>query len=371
MSAPRARILYIDDDPGLCRLVQKDFERKGYVVEIATDGASGLARIALGDIDIVCLDHYMPNQDGLETLASIRKLAEPPPVIYVTAMQEGRVAVAALKAGAADYVAKDVQGEFLALLQIAIDAAVHVAMLRDAKEAAEAEVRVARDRFETLANERNLLLHEVSHRVSNGLQIVASILSMQASTASNREVKDALSDANRRVSAVGQVHRRLYTSEDVQLVSLDQYLMALVQDLGQFSDVKGTAATLSIAADPIMIDPDRAVAIGLVVTELVINALKYAYPSRHGPIRIGLHELDLGRGMLRVEDDGVGCDPTTLTMSKGLGQRIVQAMTDKLGATLCQETLGGCKVTVTFDLRGGNRPTASDHVAGRQPLPSQ
>src|SRR5450755_2657315 len=139
MFAPRARILYIDDDPGLCRLVQKDLERQSYIVEIATDGASGLARIAQGGIDVVALDHYMPNQDGLETLASIRNLAEPPPVIYVTAMQEGRVAVAALKAGAADYVAKDVQGEFLVLLQRAIEAAFGAVVLRRAKEAAEAE----------------------------------------------------------------------------------------------------------------------------------------------------------------------------------------------------------------------------------------
>jgi PAS domain S-box-containing protein len=142
MSAPRTRILYIDDDPGLCRLVQKDLERQGYVVEIATDGASGLVRIVRGGIDLVALDHYMPNQDGLETLASIRDLAEPPPVIYVTAAQEGRVAVAALKAGAADYVVKDVQGEFLPLLQRAIDAALAAVMLRRAKEAAEAESKL-------------------------------------------------------------------------------------------------------------------------------------------------------------------------------------------------------------------------------------
>jgi PAS domain S-box-containing protein len=139
MSATRARILYIDDDPGLCRLVQKDLERQGYAVEIATDGASGVARIAQGGIDVVALDHYMPNQNGLETLAAIRKLAEPPPVIYVTAMQEGQVAVAALKAGAADYVVKDVQGEFLVLLQKAIDAGFDAVMLRRAKESAEAE----------------------------------------------------------------------------------------------------------------------------------------------------------------------------------------------------------------------------------------
>src|SRR6202790_2113373 len=141
MSAPGTRILYIDDDPGLCRLVPKDLERQGYVVEIAIDGASGLVRLAQGGIDLVALDHYMPNQDGLETLAGIRNLAEPPPVVYVTATQESRVAVAALKAGASDYVAKDVQGEFLALLQRAIDAALDAVMLRRAKEAAEAESR--------------------------------------------------------------------------------------------------------------------------------------------------------------------------------------------------------------------------------------
>jgi PAS domain S-box-containing protein len=139
MSAPRPRILYIDDDPGLCRLVQKHLERQDYVVEIAADGASGLARTAQGGIDVIALDHYMPNQDGLETLAGIRALAEPPPVIYVTATQEGRVAVAAFKAGAADYIAKDIQGEFLALLQRAIDAAFEGVTLRRAKEAAEAE----------------------------------------------------------------------------------------------------------------------------------------------------------------------------------------------------------------------------------------
>jgi PAS domain S-box-containing protein len=139
MSAVSTRVLYIDDDPGLCRLVQKDLERRGYAVELAFDGASGLARTALGGIDVVALDHTMPNQDGLETLARIRQLTEPPPVIYVTAMREVLVAVAALKAGAVDYVAKDTQGAFLVLLQRAIDSAVDATTLRRAKEAAEAE----------------------------------------------------------------------------------------------------------------------------------------------------------------------------------------------------------------------------------------
>ena len=138
MNALPIRVLYIDDDPGLCRLVQRDLERRGYAVETTTDGATGVARIGQGGIDAVALDHTMPNQDGLETLAIIRTLAEPPPVIYVTALQEVQVAVAALKAGATDYVAKDVHGAFLPLLQRAIDAAVDAVGLRRAKNAAEA-----------------------------------------------------------------------------------------------------------------------------------------------------------------------------------------------------------------------------------------
>jgi PAS domain S-box-containing protein len=141
MSQVRTTVLYIDDDAGLCRLVQKDFERRGYSVEIANDGANGVARMVRGGIDVVALDHSMPNQDGLETLASISALRDRPPVIYVTAMQDVRVAVAALKAGASDYVVKDAQGEFLPLLHRAIDASLQARALRRSVETVEAESR--------------------------------------------------------------------------------------------------------------------------------------------------------------------------------------------------------------------------------------
>jgi PAS domain S-box-containing protein len=141
MSAPLHRILYIDDDPGLCRLVQKGLERNGYVIEIATDGAQGVARIEQGGIDVVALDHFMPNQDGMQTLAQLRLLKSPPPVVYVTALQGVDVAVAALKAGAVDYVAKDTMGQFLPLLQKAIDMALDGVRLGRARDAAETEIK--------------------------------------------------------------------------------------------------------------------------------------------------------------------------------------------------------------------------------------
>lgn len=364
MSEPPLRLLYIDDDPGLARLVQKGLERRGgYAVETAADGASGLARIARSGIDVVALDHYMPGQNGHETLAAIRALPDPPPVVYVTGTQESSVAVAALKAGAADYVIKTVGGEFLDLLCAAIDQAMQSVRLRRAKEEAEAEVRAARDRFEALAIERAVLIREVNHRVGNSLQIIAALLHLQSSASPNEDVKSALAGANRRVMAVAQVHRRLYTSDDVQSVSLDLYLTALVDDL-QDSVEDQNSAVLSLEATPVEVDPDKAVAVGVVVTELVLNAMKYAYPDGKGPIRIRLDRASDDRVRLTVEDDGIGTGrdvpPPTTKTPKGLGRMIVKAMATKLDADWGQdETHPGMRVVMTFDGHTTRQQTAA------------
>ena len=345
------RLLYVDDDPALARLVQKGLERRGYQVETAGDGASGLARLAGGGFDVVALDHYMPGQDGLETLAAIRELADPPAVVYVTGTQESSVAVAALKAGASDYVVKTIEGEFIALLAAAIDQSLEGVRLRRAKESAEAEVRAARDRFEALAAERALLMREMNHRVGNSLQIIAALLHLQSSASRNPDVKSALAGANRRVMAVAQVHRRLYTSDDVKSVALDQYLTALVADLR--ADEDGQSDQLTLDAEPIEVDPDKAVAVGVVVTELILNAVKYAYPGGKGPIRVNLGRdaTDPELVRLSVEDDGVGRQPAKDGRpQEGLGRMIVKAMATKLGAVWSQdESHPGMRVTLAFE----------------------
>ncbi len=336
MGEARPLVLYIDDDVALARLVQRDLGRHGFAVETAPDGATGLARLRQGGVDVVALDHYMPGQDGLEILAALRDLPDPPPVVYVTGTSEGRVAVAALKAGAVDYVIKEVQGEFFTLLRAALSAAIAARELRRAREAAEAELRASRDRFEALANEREILLHEVNHRVGNSLQLVATMLNMQASASRSQEVRDALAAATSRVSAVAQVHRRLYTSAAVQAVDLQPYLAALIGDIERALDEEGGGHRLTLTAVSVPTTPDRAVALGVIVTELVINAMKYAYPGGTGPIRVSLAPEPDGMVVLAVEDDGVGSAEAAAAGS-GLGRQITQAMAAKLGATLEQD----------------------------------
>lgn len=351
MTDAPVRLLYIDDDPGLARLVQKGLERRGFAVETVQDGASGLERLRAAEYDAVALDHYMPGRDGLTVLADINALPHPPPVVYVTGTQESAVAVAALKAGAADYVVKSAGGDFTHLLEAAIIQAIRSVELRRAKEAAEAEVRESRDRFEALAAERALLMREVNHRVGNSLQIIAALLHLQSSSAGSDDVKSALAAANRRVMAVAQVHRRLYTSDDVQAVALDQYLQTLVEDLRSSAEGDGGGDELTLTTEPCAADPDKAVAVGVIVTELVLNALKYAYPKSRGPIRISLRNEGDGRALLAVEDDGIGRDlPASNRAAEGLGRKIVRAMAIKLGADWGRdESHAGMRITLAFD----------------------
>jgi CheY-like chemotaxis protein len=125
----KRRVLYIDDDRDLRRLVELSLGRSGYHVTLASSGADGIQALLDGAFDVVALDHYMPGQDGLATLAQIVLLPDAPPVIYVTATDERRISAAAREAGAVDCVIKSVSG-FLSLLRNAIDAAVAGVELR-------------------------------------------------------------------------------------------------------------------------------------------------------------------------------------------------------------------------------------------------
>ncbi len=343
-----AYVLFIDDDEGLGQLVKRDLERHGFGAELALDGVSGLARIAEGGIDAVVLDHHLPDQEGLGILIEIQKLSDPPPVIYLTGAEDSKTAVAALKAGATDYVIKDIRGEFLALLRADIEAGIQSANLRRAKTAAETETMAARDRYKALAQEREVLLREVNHRVSNSLQLIASLLQFQARGATP-EITRALMEAHGRVLAVAKVHRSLYTSQNVQSVSLHRYIEALAEDIESAAGDDSGGNSFSLVADPIEIEPDRAVAVGVMLTELVLNARKHAYPDGNGPIRVRLQAVEPHRSVLSIEDDGVGLASGS-SDATGLGSVIIKAMVQKLGAEMRYDPdHKGTRAIIAFD----------------------
>ena len=332
-------VLYIDDDPGISRLVQRHLERSGFRVRLAADGDAGLVLARAERFDAVALDNYMPGRDGLEVLPELLALPDPAPVIFVTAAEEPRVAVTALKEGAADYVVKDVQGAFLELLASAVRQAIAEVAMRRAKEQAERELRESRDRLERLSEQQALLLREVNHRVANSLQLISSLIELQTRRVSDPEAREVLRRAVERVEAVSRVHRRLYTSANVETVRMDQYLDGLVEELRSAVTEEEAGRSIQLRADPVAVGTDRAVALGLIVNELVINALKYAYPAgRPGEVRVSFGQLD-GAGLaLVVEDDGTSYPAGNApAQGSGLGNVIVSAMARTARGTVTRD----------------------------------
>ncbi|MFD1787659.1 sensor histidine kinase [Sphingomonas floccifaciens] len=318
-----ARILYIDDDAGLCRLAERALTRRGMTVTTATDGEAGLALAAETRFDLVAIDHYMPGLDGLETLRRLAQLPDPPAAIYVSGSEDARVAVAAMKAGAADYVVKTVGEDFFDLLTGAIANVMVKQALQRGKDLAEAELRASNARLEAL-------LKEVNHRVANSLQLVSAFVHLQSSQIQDEAARAALQDTQARIAAIGAVHRRLYTSNDVEGVEMDEYLRALVDELGQAWSTSPEHRILLIS-DPIRLPTDRAVSVGVIVNELVSNACKYAYAETcGGEIRVALRRQGDDRFELAVEDDGCGIDETAAPKGTGLGTKLVRTMAQSL-----------------------------------------
>ena len=324
------RILYIDDDEGLRRLLRRALERRGYRVDLAASGGDGAAMARAERYDLVAVDHYMPGQDGLATLAELRTLPEPPPVIYVTGSEESRIAVAALKAGAIDYVVKTIGEDFFDLLARAIEQALVQVSLRAEKERAETQLRESNARLQTM-------LHEVNHRVANSLQLVSAFVHMQARGTPEPSAKAALGDTQRRIAAIAQVHRRLYTSDSVDAVDMAEYLRALLEELEETWSTPDAPRALTLTAEPVRLGTDKAVAVGVIVNELVSNACKYAYGERaQGEVRVDLRR-EGDEFLLRIEDDGCGLPADGSVKGTGLGSKLVGAMASTLRAAIAYD----------------------------------
>jgi two-component system, chemotaxis family, sensor kinase Cph1 len=194
-----------------------------------------------------------------------------------------------------------------------------------------------------LLAQKQFLIGEVNHRVQNSLQVVSSFLGLQARASSHQpELLAALEEARRRLSAVALVHRRLYRGDELGVVDAGRYLEELLSELLGSMD-PAWSANLALDVAPVIVPADRAVPLGLVLTELVINANKYAYGGNPGPLQVRLLE-DRANFRLVVADSGKG----KATAKGGFGSRVIDAMVAQLqGEIAYEDNSPGLRVTVS------------------------
>ena len=203
---------------------------------------------------------------------------------------------------------------------------------------------------EELLRQKQNLLAEMQHRVANSLQIIASILLLKARAVTSDETRLHLHDAHRRVMSVAAVQQHLHASDRIDEIEVSAYLTTLCGSLASSMIGDGRPIAIEVAADSGMIDSARAVSIGLVVTELLINAIKYAFPfaKANALIRVS-YEISGADWKLTVADNGIGKSlDDSNKPSGGLGTAIVKALVRQLDAQMeTTSTPSGMSIAIT------------------------
>ena len=207
--------------------------------------------------------------------------------------------------------------------------------------------RVAERLLHSISEQKDMLLSEMSHRVANSLQIIASILLLKARSVQSEETRGHLEDAHRRVMSVASLQQHLKATGMGEEIEVGAYLATLCEALSGSMVRERRPITLSVAAGPGNVRSEQAVSIGLIVTELVINALKYAFPVdiAAGQIVVG-YKANATEWVLSVTDNGSGMQENPIQKSKGLGTALVKALAQQLEAQV--EIKTGSKGTIVL-----------------------
>lgn len=209
--------------------------------------------------------------------------------------------------------------------------------------------RVAERHKDDLVREKAILLQELQHRIANSLQIIASILMQSARQVQSEEARGPLRDAHNRVMSIAAVQRQLTTS-NLSEVALRDYLVQLCESLGASMIPDPTRLVILVDVEDGVIDANASISIGLIVTELVINALKHAFPERRGgTIEVGYHS-DGPSWSLTVKDNGIGVPHGSGAAKPGLGTGIVDALARQLEASVqMSDARPGTIVSITHE----------------------
>ena len=354
----KVTILLFEDNPGDASLIEEmleefsDFSYELKNVETLHEGLSLLKELPF---DLILTDLGLPDSDGIATFLDIHARNSRIPIIIFTALNDEKIGLDAVKKGAQDYLVKgQVKGRLLK---------------RSIKYSIERK-KIG----EVLANIENARKKEIHHRIKNNLQVISSLLALQADKFKSKmgmmssEILDAFRESQDRVISIGFIHEELYKGEKIEDLDFSLYLEKLTQNLFNTYRLTNTSINLSMDIEnDLFFDMDTAIPLGIIVNELISNSLKHAFPDRDkGKIQIKFccekklecincieesknENCNSTSFTLTVSDDGVGV-PENLKFEdiESLGLQLVIFLIDQLDGELELKRNNGTQYTMRF-----------------------
>lgn len=220
------------------------------------------------------------------------------------------------------------------------------------RQMAEKELLVSDQQLRQSLAEKEALLKEIHHRVKNNLQIVSSLLYLQEDYMQDARGVEILRESQNRVKSMALIHEQLYGTADLAKIDFGRYVQGLTANLFDAYGIDPARIRLNVQANDIALGVDMAVPCGLIINELVSNALKHAFlPEASGTIDIVIRTQSAGRIEIVVADDGIGLvEPPADAEKKSLGLRLIDTLTDQLGGSLARTTENGTRFTITLSV---------------------
>ncbi len=361
-------MLIVDDEP-INRDSLSEVFKDEYQVLTAASGPEALAMATEAEPDLILLDVMMPGMDGYEVCKRLKQAPQTRgiPVVFVTGLDDETAEIRGLALGAADYVHKPIVS---AVMKARVNNLITLGrtqreLVRLAEEKQRERMAVLLQRYaekedlnrkigQALAD-KEVLLKELHHRVKNNLQVICSMLGLQAGTLQDAAAVAALQNCQSRVQSIAIIHDLLYGSTALSHLDFSAYAQRLLREVASTYGVDLSRIRLRSGPAPQFLDMDHAIPCGLILNELITNSLKHAFPaSGPGEINVSLEPHGAGSLCLTVEDNGVGLPRDfDLSTARSLGLRIVHILTEQVRGRLTVHSGPGAKFDVTFPFEWG------------------
>jgi two-component sensor histidine kinase len=312
--------LYVEDDAAAKKALSRFLVKNAKEVFFASDGKEGLKLYDRHKPEIVITDLRMPVMDGLQMSKAIKDINPDAFIIVTTSHNDIEFLMTAIDIGVDKYIVKPIRLENLKkMLAVSAETIYRQREIIKLNEALMASL-----------TEKEVLLREIHHRVKNNMQVISSLLRLQARYVKDSKLSAMFKDSEHRIRSMALIHEKLYNSKDLSRIDFGDYVNNLCSGLFSSYGVNNREIKFKVDTAEISMGIDTAIPCGLVINELISNSLKYAFKKgQKGEIGVRLREISGGEYELIVADTGAGLDEAIdFRTTESLGLQLVTSIAE-------------------------------------------